>query len=343
MHGMLAAIATCAAPRFRTKSGQWYSPLYPELFRSDDGPRREWFEPELIDALEAADDSALRRLTRREHPDAEVFSFPWLRPSFAQMLLSEADHYAASGLSNPKPNGMNNYGLLFNHIGMEQMWQEIVRRMVAPLAQVLFPHLLGGGSLDNQHAYTVHYDTTSDSHGLDIHHDSSDITFNAALDAAGSFEGSGLRFCGLYSTRRYRQYSFTYRHTLGRAILYDGRMRHGAEPILSGSRTNLVVWMHASAYRASAAAKANNEPRHEMGAGSADPRCVSHHHDADYCAHRLPGFEAYCPFGADGVNTFMRTWRNALSHERYWQVGTTLDDVSSSTSGSSDDSAQCTP
>ena len=42
----------------------------------------------------------------------------------------------------------------------------------------------------------------------------------------------------------YRQFTFTYTHKLGRAILYDGRMRHGAEPITSGSRTNLVLWLH---------------------------------------------------------------------------------------------------
>merc|ERR1712146_468515 len=103
---------------------------------------------------------------------------------------------------------MNNYGILWNEIGMEEMFRVIQQRYIMPVARLLFPHV-GGKSLDHHHTYLVQYSKDMDPHGLDIHHDSCDITFNAALDDAGTYEGSGLTFCGLYSTSSYRQYTFT--------------------------------------------------------------------------------------------------------------------------------------
>lgn len=308
----------------RTAAGEYYTPLHPELFGN---PRREWLDAELVAAIEASDQAdRLQQLIRHEHPDAVVYSFPFLRPAFAAMLLEEAGHYAKSGLENPKPNGMNNYGLLFNHIGLEPMFAALLHEYLLPITRLLFPHL-GGASIDKQHAYTVHYsaDTASDPEGLDIHHDSSDITFNAALDVSGGYSGSALRFCGLYSTARYRRYSFTYEHALGRAILYDGRMRHGAEPIKLGSRTNLVMWLHSTAFRASREHETGNAPAHALGAGTADPRCVSHHHDTDYCHFDLARRGQHC--SADGRNLFMATWRHALQKQEYWRVGVTMDDL----------------
>ena len=66
-------------------------------------------------------------------------------------------------------------------------------------------------------------------------------------------------------------------------------------------------------------------PRHQLGVHSADPRCVSHTHDTDYCSFQLPGHADYCT--ADGRNTFMHTWREALRDERYWRVGMTMADL----------------
>jgi len=165
-----------------------------------------------------------------------------------------------------------------------------------------------------------------DAHGLDVHHDSCDITFNAALDEASEYEGSGLTFCGLYSTRRYRDYLFTYRHELGRGIIYDGRQRHGAEPIIAGMRTNLVMWSHSSAYRNSPGYSRQNTPQH-FDDGQADPRCVSYHHDQDYCTYRLPGYTKRCSNSGD--NTFRPAWRKALKESRYWNVGAELRDSAS--------------
>ena len=140
---------------------------------------------------------------------------------------------------------------------------------------------------------------------------------NAALEEPSEYEGAALRFCGLYSTPKYREYTFTYTHRLGRAILYDGRMRHGAEEIFAGSRTNLVMWSYSSAYRRSPANKKNSRAKHRDD-GKADPRCVSHHHDEDYCAYpSLPKPEGWC---VNGRNAFKPAWRAMLEKDEYWKV-----------------------
>ena len=325
--GHAASVPPTGRVTVQTKSGHSYSCRHPELF--DPALRPEWFAAEFLSAV--GDPSALGRIVTREHRNAQVYSFPFLTPRFARLLLEEAEHYAASGLPNPKPNGMNNYGILWNHIGMEATFDAIRSRYIAPVAAHVFPHL-GGATIDRQHTYLVHYSTDEDAHGLDIHHDSCDITFNAALQEPNEYEGSGLRFCGLYSTPEYRRYTFTYRHVLGRAILYDGRMRHGAEPITSGSRTNLVMWAHSSRHRNTVEYEAGNRAAH-LQDGRADPRCVSHHHDTDFCDYRLEGHAAKC--GGDGTNVFMRRWRQSMHDNRYWQVGNSVREDGSFAQGQS--------
>ena len=152
-------------PRVRTQAGEWYTPKHPELFEAG-APRREWLQASFLAAVEASEwTSELRSIISKEHPDAEVYSFPFLTPQFASMLLGEARHYAASGLSNPKPNGMNNYGIKWEHIGLGGLFERIRQRYVGRVASVLFPHL-GGDTLDHQHSYLVHYDTESGQGGL---------------------------------------------------------------------------------------------------------------------------------------------------------------------------------
>ena len=83
--------------------------------------------------------------------------------------------------------------------------------------------------------------------------------------------------------------------------------------------------MHSSAFRDSPRHEALSVPAHAHGAGTADPRCVSYHHDVDYCVFTLPEHERYC--GADGRNHYMATWRTAMREQAYWQVGTSVADV----------------
>ena len=44
------------------------------------------------------------------------------------MLLDEADGYNASGLPTSRPNSMNKYGLVLNEIGLEGLFDSLLRR-----------------------------------------------------------------------------------------------------------------------------------------------------------------------------------------------------------------------
>ena len=87
----------------------------------------------------------------------------------------------------------------------------------------------------------------------------------------------------------HRQVSRQYKHRRGQAVTHLGRRRHGADDISEGHRVNLIMWNYNSAYRAS---KSYATQWYEVEARSPDPRCVSFHHDADYCVHKLDGHEA---------------------------------------------------
>ncbi len=45
-----------------------------------------------------------------------------------EMLLDEADGYNASGLPTSRPNSMNKYGLVLNEIGLESLFDSLLRR-----------------------------------------------------------------------------------------------------------------------------------------------------------------------------------------------------------------------
>ena len=45
-----------------------------------------------------------------------------------EMLLDEADGYNASGLPTSRPNSMNKYGLVLNEIGLEGLFDSLLRR-----------------------------------------------------------------------------------------------------------------------------------------------------------------------------------------------------------------------
>ena len=68
---------------------------------------------------------AVRRYTLYR---AMICALLWLLLAVAAMLMGEAKHYAASGLSNPKPNGMNNYGIKWSHIGLGGLFERLRER-----------------------------------------------------------------------------------------------------------------------------------------------------------------------------------------------------------------------
>lgn len=50
-------------------------------------------------------------------------------------------------------------------------------------------------------------------------------------------------------------------HTIGHGILHRGQQVHGALPITSGERWNLIIWMRASSIRNKQCPMCNKEPQ----------------------------------------------------------------------------------
>ena len=128
-----------------------YKPLrkHPALFDATSGWGR-WIEPALLEAvaeLEAGNESAVRSLLRVEveGSDASVYSFAIFTTDFCDRFIEELDNYYATGLPQPRPNSMNNYGIIVNQIGMQAVITRMQREVLLPLSELLFPVQARGG------------------------------------------------------------------------------------------------------------------------------------------------------------------------------------------------------
>ena len=203
-----------------------------------------------------------------------VYTFPFLSQDFCKVLIEESEDYAKSGLPQPRPNSMNNYGLVVNSIGMEHLIHRMQVEILQPLSSALYP--IEGSNFDGHHSFLVRYKAGED-RGLDMHTDDSDITFNVCLGKA--FTGAGLTVCGMSGSESIRQVSLTYPHRIGHCIVHRGRQRHGADDIETGERINLIVWNHNSMWRQT---DDYRRIRFVDETTAPDPRCMSFTHDRDF-------------------------------------------------------------
>jgi hypothetical protein len=240
-----------------------------------------------------------------------VFSFPFLTETFCEILAAEVKQYEATpGLPKFRPNSMNRYGLILNEIGLKPFVDELCRVFIFPIASCLFPEqLLGvdtlasssspsaagchgdneadGGAprysrcfLDHHHTFVVEYRTGGDV-ALDMHSDDSEVTLNVNLSS--NFEGSSLCFCGMPETARHRKHSRSYSHQKGRAVVHPGALRHGALPLTSGERMNMIVWARSTWLRQHQQSQRGSR-RYAFASDEEEPDriCMSRTHDPDF-------------------------------------------------------------
>ena len=265
-----------------------------------------------------------------------IFSFDMFTKQFCNSFVEELALYEQSSLPRRRPNTMNNYGLILNDIGMYGLMTTLMNEFLTPLVQVLYSDEPVAYGLDHHHSFIVQYKRSSaevtnatvanalpiGDKGLDMHHDSSEVTVNVCLGKEG-FVGGGLRFCGLKGNRDYRKLQFTLKHVIGRAVVHLGRHRHGADDLLlptaasvpattatfdptNGStdmettarssepattdstlvseRLNLIMWLRSSAFRGAAAYGRINPDGFPKSPenGVPDVCCLSKFNDADY-------------------------------------------------------------
>ena len=110
-----------------------YGPLHPSLY---DFERHvdDFVQPQILSAVteceraaaagggadvaDAAEDALRSLLKPAGAPN--VWRLPLLTPRFCDMLLEELRHYEASGIPLRRPNGMNRFGAILDHLGLER-------------------------------------------------------------------------------------------------------------------------------------------------------------------------------------------------------------------------------
>ena len=96
-----------------------------------------------------------------EGSDASVYSFAIFTTEFCDRFLEELDNYYGTGLPQPRPNSMNNYGIIVNQIGMQGVITRLQREVLLPISQLLFPVQARGG-FTGHHSFMVKYTAGED-------------------------------------------------------------------------------------------------------------------------------------------------------------------------------------
>ncbi|MEE6504081.1 hypothetical protein FKM82_005061 [Ascaphus truei] len=212
-----------------------YKPLHPEVFVLQES----FLAAEFLEAVRfcGLPEASLESLLNRVHsiPGKRIHRLPIFLPEFCRALVEELENFERSDVPKGRPNTMNNYGVLLNELGFDELFLTPLReKYLQPLASLLFPDW-GGGRLDSHRAFVVKYALHED---LDLggHYDNAEVPANE---------------------RRYTEVE----HVFGQGILHRGQQVHGALPITSGERWNLIIWMRASSLRNKLCPMCDREPR----------------------------------------------------------------------------------
>jgi len=205
-----------------------------------------------LSAIKDGSAPALRSILTEEK--SGIFSFDMLTMEFCNKLLEEIGYFekwcSANGLTIERPNSMNNYGAILDDFGFYNILEEWVDQFITPFAKILWPHL-ADETFDTHHGFVVEYKIGKDI-DLGFHVDDSEVTLNVCLGkefTEGTLYFKGIRCNKHQQTEPKKEEYFEFTHRPGKAILHLGKHRHGANPIKSGERLNLILWCRSSSFR----------------------------------------------------------------------------------------------
>ncbi|KAL9834657.1 2-oxoglutarate and iron-dependent oxygenase domain-containing protein 2 isoform 2-T2 [Geothlypis trichas] len=222
-----------------------YKPKHPEVYTLQDSfLAPEFLEIERFCTSPGADLQGLLSYLE-SFSDKRIYRLPVFTQQFCQALLDELENFEQSDMPKGRPNTMNNYGVLLNELGMDERFLTPLRERLRPITALLYPEL-GGACLDSHRAFVVKYALHEDL-DLSSHYDNAEVTLNVSL---GKEFTEGNLYFGEFSQdpSPVPQY-IEVEHVWGRGLLHRGGQIHGALPIASGERWNLIVWMRSSAVR----------------------------------------------------------------------------------------------
>ncbi len=178
-----------------------------------------------------------------------AYALPLLVPSACERWLTEIAQARSRAPHSEPPNSMHDHGVDLVPLGFGPRLDALLLRL-QPLLARLYPHF-DGAHLDAHHSYLVEYGRDLDE-SLAWHADDSEVTLNLCLGE--EFSGAELTFLGLrcrehMQTRPKPEEVLSIEHEPGTLILHAGLHRHRVEPIVSGTRRNLIVWARSTRLR----------------------------------------------------------------------------------------------
>ena len=114
-----------------------------------------------------------------------------------------------------------------------------------PITSLLYEDC-GGKCLDSHKAFVVKYKVEEDL-SLAYHYDNAEVTLNVHLGK--DFTGGTLYFGNMRTDNTEVPKFSEYEHRVTYGLLHRGQHKHGAQPITSGERYNIIMWMRSSAVR----------------------------------------------------------------------------------------------
>ncbi|KAJ8312832.1 hypothetical protein KUTeg_010205 [Tegillarca granosa] len=196
-----------------------------------------------------------------------VYSFPVFTMEFCNKLIEELTNFENGECPKGRPNTMNKYGILLNELGFDEEFITPLReKFLNPIAQKLYPDWCGQ-MLDSHRAFVVKYKLSEDL-DLGYHYDNAEVTLNVSLGK--EFTGGALFFGDMRTERKKTPTYSECEHKPGTGLIHRGQHMHGALPIESGERYNLIIWMRASSVRNYLCPMCNNKPELVVVKGDGD-------------------------------------------------------------------------
>ncbi|XP_051777532.1 2-oxoglutarate and iron-dependent oxygenase domain-containing protein 2 isoform X1 [Erpetoichthys calabaricus] len=196
-----------------------------------------------------------------------TYRIPVFTEEFCRDFIEELENFEQSEAPKGRPNTMNNYGVLLNELGFDATFLTPLREAyLCPVASLLFSDC-GGDTLDSHKAFVVKYALQQDL-DLSYHYDNAEVTLNVSLGK--DFTEGSLYFGDMRQVPISETECVEIGHETTHGLLHRGQHMHGALPLTSGQRWNLIIWMRSSVVRNQLCPMCNKKPELVEGDGFAD-------------------------------------------------------------------------
>jgi len=173
--------------------------------------------------------------------------------------------------------------VLLNELGFDEgLLTPLRERYLSVVARCLFSDC-GGATLDSHRAFVVSYGPEAD-HDLDLHYDNSEVTVNISLSE--HFQDGELYIGRMHTDPQLTPHGSASeycacQHKLGCGLFHRGQQMHGAFPLSTGVRHNIIIWMRSSVTRNQLCPMCHRKPELVKVSGTGDGFSVI---DVDVCS-----------------------------------------------------------